>query len=442
MKTLLHSQKFKEACRFHKKQFTRQRILSFTVLIGFLLNMLTKTLQIELERFLRVLKGDATDATVSKQAFSKARKKLSEQAFVGLNDCLLTEFYQDNTYHTWKGYRLLGIDGSTLQLPTYPELIHEFGEVTNQHGSIMAMGKLSVMYDLLNDLSLDTILDHYSTEERDLALRHLERLSGLDQHREGKPGHQGDLLLFDMGYPALYFMVLLALQGRDFVIRSSGAFLKEIQDVVQAGSQDVVIPLALTKPGRPLSPHLRDKVPTIDPQMPFTIRVLTIGLEDGTQEILLTTLRDQEPFPYTDFQALYHKRWGSETHYDVLKNGLEIENFTGKSALSVQQDLHATVLTNNIRGLIQGELAEEVAAEREAKLKETKYPYRLNTHLAIGRLKDELVTLMLGQGDLQAFYSRLKQRMKRSLVPIRPGRQFPHKRKNHQKYTMTKRRAL
>jgi len=446
MKTLLNSQEFKAACRFNTKQFTRHRILSFTVLISFLLNMLTKTLQIELERFLRVLKGEDTEATVSKQAFSKARKKLSEQAFIRLNERLLTEFYHDNTYTTWKGYRLVGIDGSTLQLPTYPELVHEFGEVSNQSGSSMAMGKLSVMYDVLNDLSLDTILDHYTSEERALALRHLDRLASLDRQTEGKPGHQGDLLLFDMGYPALYFMVLLALQGRDFVIRSSGAFLQEVQDVVRAGLADVVIPVALAKPGRPLPAHLKELAPTLDPQMPFTIRVVTLCLEDGTQEILLTTLRDQTKFPYTDFQELYHKRWGSETNYDVLKNGLEIENFTGKSALSVKQDVHATVLTNNIRGLIQwelaAELAEEVAKKREQSLPETKYCYRLNTHLAIGRLKDDLVTLLLGQGDLQAFYSRLKQRMKRSLVPIRPGRQFPHKRKNHQKYTMTKRRAL
>ncbi len=446
MKTLLHSQELKAVCRFSKKQFTRQRVLSFTVLIGFLLKMLTKTLQIELERFLRVLKGDDTDTSVSKQAFCKARKTLSEQAFIRLNERLLTEFYQDNTYSTWKGYRLLGIDGSTLQLPTYPELSHEFGEARNQHGSRMAMGKLSVMYDVLNDLSLDTILAPYTSEERALALRHLDCLASLDRQTAGQQGHQGDLLLFDMGYPALSFMVRLALEGRDFVIRSSGAFLQEVQDVLQAGLLDVVIPIALAKPGRPLSAHLKEFIPSIDPQMPFTLRAIVLRRDDGTQEILLTSLRDQQHFPYSDFQDLYHKRWGSETNYDVLKNGLEIENFTGKSVLSVKQDVHATVLTNNIRGLIQWELeaerAEEEAKKREQSLPETKYRYRVNTHLAIGRLKDDLVMLLLGQGDLHAFYRRLKQRMKRSLVPIRPGRQFPHKRKNHQKYTMTKRRAL
>ncbi len=94
----MHSHEMKEACRFHNKQFIRQRVLSFTVLIGFLLNMLTKTLQIERERFLRVLKGNDTDISVSKQAFSKARKTLSAEAFLRLNERLLTALYQENTY--------------------------------------------------------------------------------------------------------------------------------------------------------------------------------------------------------------------------------------------------------------------------------------------------------------------------------------------------------
>jgi hypothetical protein len=94
---------------------------------------------------LRVLKGEATDATVSKQAFSKARKQLSEHVCIRRTIHLLTEFYQDNTSHTWKGDRLFGIAGAPWQLPTYPEGVQELGAVTNQHGSIMALGKFSVM---------------------------------------------------------------------------------------------------------------------------------------------------------------------------------------------------------------------------------------------------------------------------------------------------------
>lgn len=113
--------------------------------------MLTKTLQLELERFLKILKATAT-MQVTKQAFSKARKKFSEEAFLLLDQRLVDEFYTDNTYQTWNGYRLLGIDGSTVQLPMSKAIVKEFGGVTTQHGVVvMAMGRISALYDVLNE---------------------------------------------------------------------------------------------------------------------------------------------------------------------------------------------------------------------------------------------------------------------------------------------------
>jgi hypothetical protein len=402
--------------------------------------MLTKSLQLELEKFLKVLKGQRTEVTVTNQAFCQARKKFSEQAFIRLDERLVEEFYTDNSYTTWKGYRLVGIDGSTVQLPWSEELVTEFGGVTNQHGVVMAMGRISVMYDVLNDLTLDEVLAPYATGERELARHHLEALVAFDHRTEGHRGHQHDLLLFDMGYPALWFMAYLIVLGKDFVIRTSGAFLKEVQDAIRAPQNDVVVQIPLQKAGRPLSAQLKALVPELDPTLVLSIRVLKLRLEDGTQEILLTTLLDAPTFAYSAFPGLYAKRWGSETNYDGLKNILEIENFTGTSSLAVRQDFHATVLTNNIRALIQWELQEEIEAENQRKTR--KYQYQLNKNLSIGRLKDTIVLLILDHGDLQAFYDDLKRQMKRNMVPIRPGRHFPRKRKNHQKYSMTKKRAL
>jgi hypothetical protein len=436
----LSCEQFKDDCRKDSKYFTRKRILTFPVLIGFLLNMLTKSLQLELERFLKVLKGQSTDVTVTSQAFCQARQKLSEQAFIRLDERLVEEFYTENTYTTWHGYRLIGIDGSTVQLPWSEELVKEFGGVTNQYGVVMAMGRISVAFDVENELSVHALIDRYACEERDLALRHLEAVCAFDQRTEGRRGHQGDLFVCDMGYPALYFMALMILWGKDFVIRTSAAFLKEVQEAVAADQDDLEIQIPVQTPDRPLPEKLCARMPAIDPAMVLSIRVVKLTLEDGTQEILLTTLRDPEAFPYVVFHGLYAKRWGSETHYDVLKNILEIENFTGKSPLSVRQDFYATVLTNNIRGLIHWDLQEEVAAENQGKTR--KYQYQLNRNLSIGRLKDRLVTLILEQGDLQAFYEDLKREMTRNMVPIRPGRQFPRKRKNRQKYSMSKKRAL
>jgi len=93
----LFSETFKEESRNTPKDFIRKRILTFPVVIGVLLNMLTKSLQIELERFFKVLKGETSPVEVTTQAFGQARKKLSEQAFIRLDERLVDEFYTDNT---------------------------------------------------------------------------------------------------------------------------------------------------------------------------------------------------------------------------------------------------------------------------------------------------------------------------------------------------------
>ena len=404
------------------------------------MNMLTKTLQVELARFFKVLKGQSSEVRVSKQAFSQARQKLGEQTFILLDERLVDEFYTDNTYSTWNGYRLVGIDGSTAQLPDSEEIREEFGVVSNQYGAVMPMARISVAYDVENDLGIDAIMAPYRREERDLALQHLDVIEAFDQRTDGRRGHAGDLFLFDMGYPALYFIALFILAGKDVLIRTSEAFLKEVQEAIHSDLDDQIIRIPIQTPRRPLPPKLSARKPEIDPDWVISLRVLSIYLEDGTVEYLLTTLLDPEKFPYEVFQGLYAKRWGSETNYDVLKNILEIENFTGKSVLSVRQDFYATVLTNNIQGLIQWELQEEIEGDNRSKPR--KYQYALNKNVSIGLLKDTLVTLLVEGGDLQSFYSSLKRQMKRSIVPIRPGRRFSRKRKNRQKYTMNTRRAL
>lgn len=341
----MFSEQFKEDCRTQPKFFTRKRLLVFPVLVGFFLNMLTKSLQIELDRFLKVLKGESSQVTVTAQAVGKARKKLSEQTFVRLDERLVDEFYTENTYTTWRGYRLIGIDGSTVQLPMSTEIVEEFGGVSNQHGVVMAMARISVAYDVKNEISVHACIEKYASEERAFALRHLDAVRAFNGRTEGRRGHQGDLVLFDMGYPALYFMAVMHLWGQEFVIRTSDAFLKEVQEAISSESDDLVIQIPVQTPERPLPEKLRRYLPHIDPDLVLPLRVVKVTLDNGTRETLLTTLQE---VPYEDFQGLYAQRWGSEGHYDVLKNMLEIENFTGKSALSVRQDFHATVFTNNI----------------------------------------------------------------------------------------------
>jgi IS4 transposase len=52
-------------------------------------------------------------------------------------------------------------------------------------------------------------------------------------------------------------------------------------------------------------------------------------------------LLDTQRYPVQALKALYHTRWQIEEGYKRQKCWLEIENFSGKSVRSVQQDYHA-----------------------------------------------------------------------------------------------------
>jgi IS4 transposase len=72
----------------------------------------------------------------------------------------------------------------------------------------------------------------------------------------------------------------------------------------------------------------------------------------GGVEVLITNLIDSDKYDAGLFKSLYHLRWGIEDNYKRLKQWVEIENFSGKSALSVQQDFYAIIVASNLTALM------------------------------------------------------------------------------------------
>lgn len=90
--------------------------------------------------------------------------------------------------------RLLAVDGTRLVLPSHPTVVQEFG--VNQFGPkvdsprYLTMG--SLLYDVLNLITIDSQIEPYASSERYLLMQHIDQV---------KPG---DLLLFDRGYPRFW----------------------------------------------------------------------------------------------------------------------------------------------------------------------------------------------------------------------------------------------
>src|SRR5207245_10017508 len=84
-----------------------------------------------------------------------------------------------------RGHRVVGIDSSLVRWPDSPELGQTFRwkEASNQHGATGTRypeARLSVVYDLLNRVGLDTRLEPSTVVEVALAIQQLEHLQSGD----------------------------------------------------------------------------------------------------------------------------------------------------------------------------------------------------------------------------------------------------------------------
>src|ERR1017187_7947558 len=216
----LRDEDFLARHRVRPQDFTRQRQLTFPLLLLFVLQQTLKSIQRHLHEFFDELAQGEIFEPVTSGAVTHARAKLKESAFVELNrDCVLPTIYgPEHPIQRWRGHRLLGVDSSLVRLPDSEELGQTFGwkEAANQHGSTGTRypeARLSVVYDLLNRVGLDARLEPSTLGEVALALQQLEHLQ------------PGDIEINDRGFTGYLYLASVA-QRSHFISRcSTGSFL-------------------------------------------------------------------------------------------------------------------------------------------------------------------------------------------------------------------------
>jgi IS4 transposase len=375
--------------RMKSTYFTRgTEKMDFKDLITFALNFVKKSLQIELDLFFKNIKG--VESTMTKQAYSQARQKISARAFITLNEAVIKWFYKDDDFKTFRGYRLSAIDGSVLELNNSERLRNDFGYVENVTVKV-ARALSSGIYDIENNLMMTSKITRYGTSEIELATELIENLDEL--------GLKNDLILFDRGYPSTKFINYLENKKIKYLMRTRRKFLKVITEATKA---DQIIEV---KTG--------DQI--------LKIRVIRFMLDSETEEVLITNLID-ENFEIMDFKKLYFKRWGIEIKYNELKNRLQIENFTGDTKVAVEQDFYASIYLSNMAAIAKAEANQEVEQLNESK--DLKYEYKVNTNILIGKLKDNFVMALLQDNieERKKMVNKIMLELQKNTIPIRPDR--------------------
>lgn len=430
IRATIFSEEFLNENRISEKDFSRKSKLGFEELILFQLNALKESLQNALKKFIKSLKHVKS---YTKQAYSEARRKIDFEVFCKLNEILLLEYYKLNTYKTHKGYRIMAIDGSNLRLPNTKELKETFGEITSQSDITLAAARASVLYDVENKIVIDSIIERYMFNERELAIKHIEKLKEL---KEKSNNDLKELVLFDRGYPSLKLMLYLEKNNINYLMRVSGSFLKEVNKFKKGKKDEEVLEITLTK--QRIKKIGLKEIETKE-KSNIKVRVLRIKLNSGEEEILITSLMNKKEFSHNEFKELYFKRWGIEVNYNILKNIIELENFTGIKPIAIKQDFYATMLVGNIKSLFES--VAQVRVEENNESKNNKYDYQINKNLSHGVYKENIILLLRKKKGSGRILKKILYEIEVEVTPIRVNRSFPRKIKYGNAHPMNRKRA-
>ena len=393
---LINSDDYRKRNIIKQTAFTRNRKLTFPVMIVLLLNFLTRTMQIELDDFFaNVL--DAEMKSVTKQAFFKARKNILPDAFKELFLMTRDMVLSKNKIKCYKGYRVLAIDGSELRLNKTKENKEIFVS-QSRSAENKTNARISLLYDVISNYVIDAQIGSIGISERDYAIKNLAHFSSICDEK--------DIVIFDRGYPSRDMIATLSEMGCKYLMRLQDSCFKGVKE---NSSNDFQITVS-TKTNI------------------YSVRVVRVLLKSGEVETLITNLSEDE-FSANDFLGLYFLRWGIETIYDTLKNKLLIEKFAGRSSTAVLQEYYATMFVLNCIAAMSATVNRKLLSSKA----DCKYQYRANVNLMIGYFKYRLSAMLLFAEKSLDICRQLILLCLKQPVPIIKGRSAPRPVFSHQR---------
>lgn len=403
--TLIYSAEYKERNILKKTAFTRNRKLTFPIIISLILNMLSRTTQIEIDDYFDKVLCKQTESVTS-QAFFKARKNVSSNAFKELFFMSRKMSFDENKIKRYKGYRVFAIDGSELRLNKTRENSDVFS-TRNNAAENKFNARISLLHDVVSNFVIDAQIGSIDTDERTYAMRNLEYFSEVCNEK--------DIVIFDRGYPSAKMISFMSDMNCKYLMRLQKSTFKAVTE----------------NPGNDfwITVNCGEKA--------YPARVIRVILNTGEVETLITNLSENE-FITNDFKDLYFKRWGIETAYDTLKNKLLIEKFSGRTTLAILQEFFAMIFMLNCIAAMSLAVDRKISAYK----KHCKYKYRANRNLMIGYFKHRISTIILFPEKAISITKLLNILCLNQPVPVIPGRSAPRPLSSHQRKVFTPKHSI
>lgn len=370
--------------------FQRKRKWEFMDYVIYILCDCGKTTTLEIEDFVEVYFDDDDDKLITKQAFSKQRQNIDPRIYKDMNYAFVEMACKSPEYFPYfKGRRVILIDGSKSELPNVKQTREEFEVPKNTRKYTQpARTMFSTCIDLESHFVLDSILAKAKSSERDLLKKHIE---SLEQYIDLSKS----ILVIDRGYFSLEMLFYLEKKGIDYIFR-----LKDntyIDERYFMESNDEYLDIKLTS--NRIQNIKDEKIKKEAKEMKYLRRrfvnhKLKTSKKKITNETLLTNLPPELASP-EDLKNLYNDRWEIELNYEKIKNKLHIENYSGRTELTICQNFYSQMYIFNLFLALKNEIEEQLEDENKKLREEKNKEKRANSNILMGRLKKKIIKLIV-----------------------------------------------
>ncbi len=332
------------------KDFSRTRLFTFEKLIEFLI---VKGVGSQTKEILEFFKFDLKTPTAS--SLIQQRDKLKPEALLHLLQNFTETFKKIKTF---KGYRLLAVDGSKVTISTNPNDYETYmkGVKGSKGYNIL---HVNALYDICNKLYLDATIQTY---------RKMNEFKGLVEMIKRSPLNKKVILTADRGYESYNNIAHLENKGWHYVIRvkapNSGKGILSKTDLPFDEEFDERISVIMTRrqtkeiKAKPVLYRFLAKISTFDflsqeskETYPISYRVVCIEIGKGSHQYLITNLSEKQCSP-EDLKEIYRMRWGIETSFRELKYSIAMLHFHSKKVEHILQEIYAKMILYNFCEMI------------------------------------------------------------------------------------------
>jgi hypothetical protein len=355
-------------------------------------------------------RGAGDPFEVSDSAFTQARQAMPWAVWVALVAVLAERFEGDHRdLVSFHGFRVLALDGTTLELDRWADLRDRAGAAANGKALSSPRARLVLLEMPLARLPLHFDLVPYAVGERTAVGPLLDAV------------RRNDLLLIDRGFWGAGLFGRITHKDAFFAIRLMSGVAFSTLRRLGAGDQSARwTPTKRQADGDEATPGW------------FDLRLIRYQIKGFRPSTLVTSVTDPARISREEFiriatvdeagvvlePGLYHRRWEIETPFSELKvtQGMA-GSFRSRTTEGIGFEVGGHLLLYTLVRLVMAEAASAAGVS----------PLRLSFAGALGEVKD------MGQGLLTASRRHAERTLRPRLVeligshrvPLRPGRHYP-----------------